>query len=48
MIFFTLNILCMIAMNISFYVYENYGLGFILLGVQAFCLIMQLITRGEV
>jgi len=48
MILLTLNILCMIAMNISFYVYDNYGLGFTFLGFQLVCLIMQLITRGEV
>lgn len=47
MIFFMLNIICMVLMNICFYAFENYVAGFIFGGLQLLCLIMQLVTRGE-
>lgn len=48
MIFLTLNIVCMVLMNVCFYAFENYGAGFTFLGLQLFCFVMQLVTRGEV
>lgn len=48
MILLTLNIVCMVLMNVCFYAFANYVAGFTFLGLQFLCLILQLVTRGEV